>query len=192
LDRDWNLGELYSFVKNPCAYVHNHSLNWPREAIERYKENKWYFFGFIRDNPYDMLCSFYFFFKKRKTRLEASQAAPWGAINEHIADTKQFSLNRWLQKWSDQNVGEALPINIFKDLNYLDVFSPSNFQQFIEEIGIPTAPLATLNQSQNKGWSFYRHHGEISDATESKVEKGAFVAAHGEIMNYIKKTRNLR
>jgi hypothetical protein len=183
LNRDWTIPELNSFLKVPYAYVHNHVTHWPKDIVQKYKENGWYFFSFLRDNPYDMLCSFYFFFKNRKDLQFRKN------VVKERSDTLILSLDDWLDKWSNNpHLVNILPNNIYEHFDYFNFFSDNNFKEFIrQELGLnPPFEFKVRNKSPNEGWHFYRINGEISDKTAAKVERGEFVAAYEKLAQHIK------
>lgn len=187
--RDWLLSELRSFKGRSKVYVHNHSLNWPLEAIEEYKEHGFYIFSWIRACPYDFLCSFYnFFIKTAKQYRERDNEEGLDKYMDRVVvhSAESLDIDDWLRQWGD-TFGNALPMRTYKMFDSLKVITDNfneDFKDFVvNDLGMEyKIPLQHKNKSSNRGWKYYRENGIVSDETAEFLEQTQFVHNFRELV----------
>jgi hypothetical protein len=187
MHRDWLLSELRMFKGQSPIYVHNHSPNWPLEAVEEYKQQDFYIFAWIRESPYDFLCSFYHFFvKTAKQYKERDQENNFPAKRDVVHSSLYLSIDDWLQQWGN-TFGNALPMRTYKMFDFFKVVTDDfakDFKDFVtNDLGLEyKIPIQHKNKSSNKGWKYYRENDIITDKTAQFLEQTEFVNNFQELV----------
>lgn len=167
--RDWNKQELLEIAEKAPDYsfVTNHHISWETETIKKFKNNDWFLFTFLR-RPEELLCSLHHWAKERKIKLSDLPDA------ENLEQTFQYALN-------DDGFSRLWKAPDYIDLlDYKAEFNDQNFGNFLSKIfGENYTPEDKLNTSKNKGFTYYRQNGEISDKTAWELLK------HPEYERYI-------
>ena len=109
-DRDWNPDELLAFIKEPQAFVHNHSFSWDRKTFYKYKKNGWFTFAFVR-HPGDRLCSEYFYFHSKNP---------------------SFNLDKFI-KYNLLNKNKNKIPNYWKDIDVIEEYTQENIIKFLKK-----------------------------------------------------------
>jgi len=168
LKRDWNRKELLDFCDKQYmedVWVHNHHINWHKDIIEKYRENGWTTFSFIR-KPEEILCSLWNYIRQQK---KIKKEIVFGDIEQET----EKPLNEFIEKMiSPENPYEDLWIlpDYIDDLHYVAEMNDKNFAHFCQKyFAHEYVPQNRKNTSGNKGYQFYRENGDISDATHEKL-----------------------
>ena len=165
LKRDWTREELLDFCEkdyNSDVWVHNHHINWYKDVIQKYRENEWFTFSFIR-KPEEILCSLWNYIRDKKGlnlfgELEQEVKKPLDQFIAYMLSTEKLHRNLWI-----------LP-DYIDDLDYVAEMNDKNFGDFCQKyFAHEHIPQTRKNTSSNKGYKFYRENGDISDATHEKL-----------------------
>ena len=153
--RDWTKEELLEIAEKAPDYsfVTNHHIFWDTETIEKFKDNDWFLFTFLR-RPEELLCSLHHWAKEKNIKLSDLPDA------KNLEQTFRYALN-------DDSFSKLWRVPDYIDLlDYTAEFNDENFGDFLlETFGKNYIPQDKLNISQNKGFVHYRENGEISDKT---------------------------
>lgn len=168
LKRDWNREELLDFCDKQYmgdVWIHNHHINWYKDIIEKYRENGWTTFSFIR-KPEEILCSLWNYIRQQK---KIKKEIVFGDVEQET----EKPLNEFIEKMiSPENPYEDLWIlpDYIDDLHYVAEMNDKNFAHFCQKyFAHEYVPQTRKNTSGNKGYQFYRENGDISDATHEKL-----------------------
>ena len=159
-DRDWDKEELLSIAETAPDYsfVTNHHINWDLETVKKFKQNGWFLFTFLRQ-PEELLCSLFHWGKENNIKLRPRAEEPKNLEEcfEHaLKDDGAFKYLWQIPEYIDL-------------LDYKGEFNSENFKNFLlENFGENYIPTDKLNTSRNKGFTYYRENGEISDEIASE------------------------
>ena len=165
LKRDWTREELLNFCEkdyNSDVWVHNHHINWHKDVIQKYRENEWFTFSFIR-KPEEILCSLWSYIRDKKGlnlfgELEQEVEKPLDQFIADILSTEKLYRNLWV-----------LP-DYIDDLDYVAEMNDKNFGDFCQKyFAHEHVPQTRKNTSSNKGYQYYRDNGDISDETHERL-----------------------
>lgn len=139
------------------------------DLLQLFKNNGWFTFSFVRD-PKEQLCSLYFFGRDNYKSTNFT----WLLAAE--------SLDDFIKRYK----GEA-PIPKFWDqLDYVDEFSDTNFNEFLTLFGHRHIKLKHKNASSNRGFKFYYELGMISQEAVELIE----ASTTNKIFNDIKSAKS--
>lgn len=174
--RDWNAGELYSFLGGDWdnILVHNHHNNWSGEILREYRANGWFTFSFLR-HPCDLLCSLYFFSRKNIEKTGISAINPEGVLAGYLAsetfrelDVTKISLDKFIRAMVEDRDQWVfwVPPNWMDELDFVGELSQEDMARFYRQyFGHRYIPGKKINTSGNLGYHHYLKTGEISSDT---------------------------
>ena len=151
--RDWSKEELLKIAEADDEYmsVSNHHINWDLETIKKFKENGWFIFTFLR-RPEELLCSLFHWSKEKGVDIRG------GREPNNLEDIFNCA------------VKDEIFARLWRAPDYIDEldcvakFNDKNFGAFLlKYFGETYEPRPPTNTSKNKGFTYYRENGEISD-----------------------------
>lgn len=178
-NRDWTEEELLNFVNlrfEKPVYVHNHHNNWSHKTVNKYNDNGWFTFMFIRD-PRDVICSLYFFAHKLIKECKATPLGSDGTLAGHLPqnsfetpDVTKLTLDEFVRAVTTNpklRIFWKLPAYV-KLIQYVQEMNDSNFGAFCSEVlNHAYTPREHLNVTENRGYNFYLSSGRIDKSTDT-------------------------
>ena len=193
LTRDWTEEELLEIADADVAeaLTHNHHINWTKESVEKFNDNGWLTFMFIR-NPKDIMCSLYFWAQSQWDRWDSEDKSAQvlrGPLTEELKymsgqdNPYNVSLDDFIRGMLSGKGAQYLWVlpDYVDDIQHVAEFNDKNFGSFLlDNFQHLYCPMKKRNTSKSEGYKTYLDRGEISQETNNMVE------SHSEYKRYLK------
>ncbi len=142
------------------------------EAIRTFRSNGWFTFTFVR-HPGELLTSFYYYV------LDAHERGWHKDVARHVP-----AVGRTLEQFLSEHCEKELLPDYWREFDHADKASDASFQTFFARyFGHEFKPTVTRSHSSgSRGYAYYCQAGELSRATQARIERSRNMEIYREIL----------